>query len=78
MPEILRIKDIKKLRNCGNNKAYEFMHKLPYIFDGELGVYKEDYEEYCNTERRKAKEEFEVRKSNTVIIKQNYSIRKLV
>ncbi|MNW13821.1 hypothetical protein D3C71_2118690 [compost metagenome] len=62
--EVLRIKDIKKLRNIGNNKAYEFMHKLPYIFDGALGVYKQDYEEYCEKERQKAKEDLEVRQQN--------------
>lgn len=75
--EILRIKDIKKLRNCGDNKAYEFMHMLPYIFDGSLGVYKEDYEEYCNKEREEAKQKFESRQNKNIPTKENFTIRKL-
>lgn len=75
--KVLRIKDIKELRNCGNNKAYDVMHNLPYIFDGSLGVYKDDYEEYCNKEREKAREAYKARQNKTNIINQNYGIRKL-
>ncbi len=50
------VKQIKQLENCGKDKAYELAKQLPHEKRGKgIYVFAEDYDNYYEEKRQKAK-----------------------
>lgn len=69
------VQDIKKLENCGRDKAYEIASNLPHEKRGrQIFVFAEDYEKYYEQKRELAlreKENCEKKELNNI-----YQIKK--
>lgn len=54
-PRYYSVNDIKKLENCGKDKAYSIAKELPHEKRGRnIYVFAEDYEKYYQGKREKA------------------------
>ena len=72
-PRYYTVKEIKELEHCGRDKAYKIANELPHEKRGrDIYVFVEDYENYYEQKRKKAKEQTVIPINNVYQIKKLY------
>ena len=72
-PRYYTVKEIKELEHCGRDKAYKIANELPHEKRGrDIYVFAEDYENYYEQKRKKAKEQTVIPINNVYQIKKLY------